>query len=120
MGFGAGPVSISGNTISGDFYSGDPNNGTATGVLLFSTDNNVVQGNTVEDSNSGVVMEGGSFGLCDPGDTIDNTVTCNRIAGNQFGVSADASANTVGSNAIQDNDGPRHSAIASGMLNAEN
>ena len=121
VGFGAGPVSISGNTISGDFYSGDPNNGTATGVLLFSTDNNVVQGNTVEDSNSGVVMEGGSFGLCDPGDTNGNTVTCNRIAGNQFGVSADAAANTVGSNAIQDNDtGLDGSAIASGTLNAEN
>jgi Thrombospondin type 3 repeat len=120
VGFGAGPVSISGNTISGDFYSGDPNNGTATGILLFSTTNNVVQGNTVDDSNTGVAMEGGSFDLCDPGDTVGNTVTCNRVQQNQVGVSTDASANTVGSNAIQDNDtGLDGSAIASGTLNAE-
>ena len=119
--FGAGPVSISGNSISGDFYSGDPNNGTGSGVLLFSTVNDVVQGNTIETSNSGVAMEGGSFGLCDPGDTTGHTVTCNRIQNNQIGVSTDAAANTVGSNAIQSNDtGVDGSAIASGTLNAEN
>src|SRR5262245_4157517 len=60
VGFGAGPVTISGNHITGDEYTGDPSNGTGAGILLFSTTSNVVQGNIVETSNTGVDMEGGS------------------------------------------------------------
>jgi len=126
VGFGAGPVQISGNAIIGHRYTGNPANGTASGVLLFSTKNNVVDTNEILDGNSGVVIQGGSFGLCVAGDSTGNTVSCNRIEGhNQFayeaGVSSDAAANTIDSNSISDNTtGVDGTAITSGNLDAEN
>ena len=126
VGFGAGPVTISGNTISGHRYTGNPANGVAAGVLLFSAKNNVVDSNEIYDGNNGVVIQGGSFGLCVAGDSTGNTVSCNRIEGHDLfaydiGVSSDAAANSINTNAFDDNttavDG---SAISVGSLNAEN
>jgi hypothetical protein len=50
-------------------------------------------------------MEGGSFGLCDPEDTVDNTVTCNRIADNDVGVVTDTADDTVETNKFQTSPG---------------
>src|SRR5262249_46358683 len=99
VGFGAGPVSINGNSVSGNFYTGDPSNGTGSGALLFSTKSNTLQGNTIETSNTGVDIEGGSFGLCDPEDSTNNTVSCNRIADNGTGIVSDTALNSFSSNA---------------------
>jgi parallel beta-helix repeat protein len=126
VGFGAGPVTISANTVSGNRYTGDPNNGTGAGILIFSSKNNSISGNTVTANNNGIVFQGGSFGLCVAGDTTGNTATCNRIESHnaftyEVGVSSDAAANSVNFNAFRDNaTGVDGSAISSGNLNAEN
>jgi hypothetical protein len=126
VGFGAGPVTVSGNSITGHRYTGDPNNGTAAGVLIFSAKNNVVDSNEVLDGNNGIVIQGGSFGLCVAGDSTGNTISCNRVAGHDMfsyegGISADAAANTVSSNSISGNTiGVDGSLITSGSLDAEN
>ncbi|MCW5891198.1 MAG: hypothetical protein KIT14_11690 [bacterium] len=73
---------------------------------------------------SGLVFQGGSFGLCLPGDSTGNVATCNRITGHDdlpydVGVSADAAASTVRDDAIAGNaTGIDGSAITSGMLDA--
>jgi len=126
VGFGAGPVTISDNEIAGHRYTGNPANGTASGILIFSSQNNVVTLNDVSDGNNGIVFQGGSFGLCDPGDSTGNDANCNRITGHdtfayEVGVSADAAANSVRDNAIAGNStGVDGSAITSGSLDAEN
>lgn len=126
VGFGAGPVTVTGNAITGHRYTGDPSNGTASGILVFSAKNNVITGNTISDGNNGIVFQGGSFGLCLPGDSTGNVATCNRVTGHdlfayEVGVSADAAANTVEDNAIAGNTtGVDGSAIGSGTLDAEN
>jgi hypothetical protein len=121
VGFGAGPVTISGNHVSGAEYTGDPSDGTGTGILLFSTTNNVVLGNIVETSNTGVDMEGGAFGLCDLQDTVDNLVTCNLIAGNGAGVVTNAAANSIQSNTIVGNGvGVDATLFGSGTLDVQN
>jgi hypothetical protein len=126
VGFGAGPVTVTGNTIAGHRYTGDPNNGTGSGILLFSAKNNLVTLNEIADNNNGVAIQGGSFGLCVVGDATANDVTCNRISGHdvfayEVGVSADAAANAVNDNAILDNaTGVDGSAITSGSLDARN
>jgi hypothetical protein len=126
VGFGAGPVTITGNSITGHRYTGNPANGTATGILVFSSSNNDITLNQVSDGNNGIVFQGGSFGLCDPGDSTGNTATCNQITGHgslsyEVGVSTDAAANSVQDNAITGNStGVDGSAIGSGSLDAEN
>jgi len=126
VGFGGNSVQISGNTISGHRYTGNPANGVAANVLLFSATNNVVDSNEILDGNNGVVIQGGSFGLCTAADSTGNTVSCNRIQGHDLfaydiGVSSDAAANLVTSNAFADNttavDGD---AITAGNLDAKN
>ena len=98
VGFGAGPVSISGNTVSGNYYTGNPANGTSAGILMFSTKNNTVSGNRVSGNNTGVDIEGGSFGLCLAGDSTGNALSCNRIFSNDFGFFTDAAANPLHNN----------------------
>ncbi len=121
VGFGAGPVSISGNNVSGNFYTGNPANGTGAGVLVFSSKSNTVQGNTIESSNTGVDIEGGDGVTCDPEDSTGNTVTCNRIADNGTGVLTDEQSNSFSSNAIVGNDtGADGSLLTSGSLDAKN
>ena len=126
VGFGAGPVTVTDNDISGNRYTGDPNNGTGAGVLIFSSKNNVITLNDVSANNNGVVFQGGSFGLCVAGDSTGNSATCNRITDHdaftyEVGVSSDAAANTVEDNAITGNTvGVDGSAITSGNLDAEN
>lgn len=126
VGFGGSGVHIAGNTISGHRYTGNPNAGVAAGVLIFSATDNVIENNTILNGNNGVVMQGGGFGLCSPADSTGNVVSCNRIEGHnqlayEIGVSSDAAANTITSNAFANNtvavDG---SAITSGTLDAEN
>jgi len=124
-GFGAGPVTITGNTITGHRYTGNPANGTGAGILVFSSSNNDITLNQVSNGNGGIILQGGSFGLCDPGDSTGNSVTCNQITGHdafsyEVGVSTDAAANNVEDNAITGNTtGIDGSAIGFGSLSAE-
>ncbi len=126
VGFGAGPVTVSDNDVSGHRYTGDPNNGTGAGILVFSAQNNGITLNDISENNYGIVFQGGSFGLCDAGDSTGNTATCNRITGHdafsfEAGVSSDAAANTVNDNAISGNAvGVDGTGITSGNLNAKN
>lgn len=126
VGFGGSAVQISGNSITGHRYTGNPANGTAAGVLVFSATNNVIDSNLISGGNSGIVFQGGSFGLCLPADATGNTATCNRIENHDalsydVGVSSDSANNSVTSNAFQNNttavDGTD---ITSGSLDAEN
>jgi Periplasmic copper-binding protein (NosD) len=125
VGFGAGPVLITGNTVTGHRYTGNPANGTGSGVLLFSSKDNAITGNVVTDGNNGIVFQGGSFGLCVAGDTTGNVATCNRISGHdtfayEVGVSSDAAANLVHENSIVGNTtGVDGTTISSGSLDAE-
>ena len=124
-------MTISGNHISGDAYTGDPNNGTGAGVLLFSTKNDLVTGNVITSSNNGVAIAGGDFSLCSPGDSTGHVVTCNSIRDNAInntvggpaagpGVISDAANNTINMNVIRNNElGADGTAISSGLLNAE-
>src|SRR5262249_2950491 len=131
VGFGAGPVTIGGNQISGNAYTGDPNNGTGAGVLLFSTKNDHVTANIVSSNNNGVAIAGGDFNLCSPGDSTGHVVTCNSLVDNAInntvgspaagpGVFSDAADNIIHLNLIRGNEvGADGSAISSGQLNAE-
>jgi hypothetical protein len=125
VGFGAGPVTVSGNTITGHRYTGDPNNGTGSGILIFSSQNNLIELNDVEGGNNGIVFQGGSFGLCVAGDSRNNVASCNRVAdhgafSHEIGVSADSASNSVNDNSIVGNaTGVDGSAIPAGSLDAE-
>lgn len=125
VGFGAGSVAITGNTISGHRYTGNPSNGTGSGILIFSSQNNTIDLNNVEGGNNGIVFQGGSFGLCVAGDTRGNLATCNRVADHdafnyEIGVSADSASNSVNDNSIVGNaTGVDGSAITAGNLDAE-
>ncbi|MCK6555063.1 hypothetical protein L6Q96_10860 [Candidatus Binatia bacterium] len=135
VGFGAGPVTISGNVISGHRYIGDPDNGTGAGVLIFSAKNNVITSNSVAQNNSGIVFAGGDFSLCSPGDATGNTASCNLITGHdqvianpddlpnpftESGVASDTALNTVEDNSITGNAiGVDASSISLGSLDAE-
>jgi hypothetical protein len=120
VGFGAGPITITGNTITGDEYTGNPSNGTGAGILIFSSQNNTITLNEVSASNTGIAL------TSNVAETTGNTITCDRIIGdNMFpydmGISADAAANTVQDNAIHGNAiGVDGTAIHAGSLNAEN
>jgi len=126
VGFGAGPVTVTGNTITGHRYTGNPANGTGSGILVFSSQNNLIELNNVEDGNNGIVFQGGSFGLCVAGDTRNNVASCNRVADHgalayEIGISADSASNSVNDNSIVGNaTGVDGSAIAAGNLDAEN
>jgi hypothetical protein len=121
VGFGAGPVTISGNDISGNSYTGDPSNGTGAGVLLFSSTGDVVDMNDITTSNFGVAIAGGDFSLCDPGDSTGHSITCNRIADNDIGgIITDAAANSANNNSILGNAiGVDGTGITSGSFDAE-
>jgi hypothetical protein len=124
IGFGAGPVTVTGNTVSGHRYTGDPNAGTGSGLLVFSSGGNAITANEIADNNNGIAIEGGSFGLCAPGDSTGNVVSCNRIHDQDVltwdvGLSIDAAANTVQDNAFAANaTGLDATAITSGSLDA--
>jgi hypothetical protein len=125
VGFGAGPVTIQGNDVSGHRYTGNPANGTGAGILIFSSQNNLIEGNNVEGGNNGIVFQGGSFSLCVAGDSRNNLATCNRIADHdafayEVGVSADSASNSVNDNSIVGNTtGIDGSAIPAGNLDGE-
>lgn len=126
VGFGAGPVTITGNQVSGNRYTGDPDNGTGSGILVFSSKDDIITLNQVSANNNGIVFQGGSFGLCVAGDSTGNSATCNRVADHnafsyEIGISSDAAANAVHMNSITGNaTGVDGSAITSGTLDAEN
>ncbi|MCC6847014.1 MAG: hypothetical protein IT294_00835 [Deltaproteobacteria bacterium] len=125
VGFGGGPITVAGNSSNGHRYTGDPANGTGAGILIFSSKNNVITGNQVTANNSGIVFEGGSFGLCVAADSTGNLATCNVVAANdafayEVGFSTDASANTIHDNVIDGNStGVDGSGIGVGTLDAE-
>jgi len=135
VGFGAGPVTISDNVIDGHRYTGDPDNGTGAGVLIFSAKNNVITGNSIAQNNTGIVFAGGDFSLCVPGDATGNSATCNLITEHdqvipnpndppnpftEIGVASDTALNTVADNSITGNAiGVDGTAISIGSLDAE-
>jgi hypothetical protein len=125
VGFGAGPIVITDNSVNGHRYTGDPDNGTGSGILLFSTQGNLVTGNQVSANNSGIVMQSGSFGLCDPGDSTQNVATCNVVNDHgafpyESGFTSDTAANTINDNLIDGNaTGIDGSSISAGTLTGE-
>lgn len=125
VGFGAGPVTIEDNVIGGNRYTGNPNNGTGSGILIFSAKNNTLTQNSVADNNNGIVFAGGDFGLCAPADATGNSATCNIITGHdafsyEAGVLSDTALNSVTDNSITGNAiGIDASAISVGTLDAE-
>lgn len=122
VGFGAGPVTITDNKLTGNFYTGNTANGNgADGVLFFSASNNTATGNIIDGNNNGIEMAFNQFGLCPTGDATGNVATCNRITNNDVGVLSYAAGNSAHSNAIEGNTvGADGSGIASGTLDATN
>ncbi|MEO6028041.1 MAG: hypothetical protein ABIR79_14345 [Candidatus Binatia bacterium] len=122
IGRGAGPVTVADNSSGNNFYTGASGD-TAAGILLFSTRNDLVTGNVVTANNQGLAIQGGvvvSPPSCSvAGDSIGNTITCNRFSANGVGISTDALMTAAHSNTIKGNGvGADGSAIAAGSLDA--
>lgn len=85
LGFGA-TGTVSGNVTSGNWYTGDPNNGVAAGILLYQAANVTVENNQVSDSNMGIVATYGSENA---------VIRSNNVFGNDYGVEIDGSNGAV-------------------------
>ena len=85
IGFGA-TGTVSGNVTSGNWYTGDPNNGVAAGILLYQAANVTVENNQVSDSNMGIVATYGSENAL---------IRSNNVFGNDYGVEIDGSNGAV-------------------------
>ena len=93
LGFGATGL-VEGNLTSGNWYTGDPNNGVAAGILLYQADDVLVQNNTVSASNLGVAAY----------ESDNLQLVSNDIYENDYGVDVSASNGAIAAfNRIFDN-----------------
>jgi len=106
VGFGAGPVTISSNTVSAVEYTGDPANGISSGILLYSTNSNPVTNNTVTAAQDGIVLQAGA---CSGDGVSSNTISGNTVTGNvgnagtfYAGFDIEGDNNSVTMNAVAD------------------
>jgi len=89
IGFGANATVIY-NTTSGNYYTGDPAAGLASGILLYQPGNVTVQNNTVTTSNLGIALvDGGTV-----------SIKGNVITDNQYSLDLTNNAATVENNQI--------------------
>lgn len=121
VGFGAGPVTVTGNTISDNYYTGDTANGNgADGILFFSSSNNSATSNSIDGNNNGIENVNNQFDLCVTGESSGTRATCNRITHNDVGVLSYSPVNAQ-SNVIEENTvGADGTKIASGAIDATN
>jgi hypothetical protein len=96
--FGAGGVVLEGNTVSGMRYTGDPSLGLGSAVLLASSRADQLTANTLSDSNFGISNVGDIFCAPREGENLANQIQCNRILGNDWGLSIDNNTHTIHGN----------------------
>ena len=90
IGYGATAI-VSGNLVT-QCWVNNPN-WTATGILVVSTDNVVVEGNTVLNNESGIAVAG--FGAWGWPSSSNNVVRGNDVIGNAWGVDIQMDANNT-------------------------
>jgi hypothetical protein len=90
IGYGATGV-ISGNLVTQCWFNNS--DWTATGILVVSTDNVVVESNTVVDNESGIAVAG--FGALGWPSSNNNVVRGNDVIGNAWGVDIQMDANNT-------------------------
>jgi hypothetical protein len=96
--FGAGDVVVEDNVVSGMRYTGNPALGLGSALILASSRNNQVRGNTFSDSNFGISNIGDAFCAPRSGENLANDIECNRILGNDWGLSIDNNTSTIRGN----------------------
>jgi len=96
--FGAGGVVLEDNIVSGMRFTGDPNLGLGSAVLLASSRNNQLTRNTLSDSNFGISNVGDIFCAPREGENLASQIQCNQILGNDWGLSIDNNTHTIRGN----------------------
>lgn len=96
--FGAGDVVVEDNAVSGMRYTGNPALGLGSALILASSRNNQVRGNTFSGSNFGISNIGDIFCAPRADENLANDIQCNRILGNDWGLSIDNNTHTVRGN----------------------
>ncbi|HSF39727.1 MAG TPA: NosD domain-containing protein [Thermoanaerobaculia bacterium] len=101
--FGAGDVVVEDNAVSGMRYTGNPTLGLGSALILASSRNNQVRGNTLSDSNFGISNIGDAFCAPRADENLANDIQCNRILGNDWGLSIDNNTHTIRGNDFSGN-----------------
>ncbi len=96
VGYGA-TGRVENNTVADDVYSGDPSEGTASGILIFDSGGMTITGNSVTYTQNGIPIQTDGSQSDD-----NNTVTNNLVTNTQLGDGIDvcSNGNTVTSNTV--------------------
>jgi len=101
--FGAGGVVLEENLVRGMRFTGNPNLGAGSAVLLASSRNNQISDNTLSDSNFGISNVGDIFCAPRADENLANVIQCNQILGNDFGLTIDNNTHTIENNEFSAN-----------------
>lgn len=101
--FGAGGVVLENNFVSGMRFTGDPALGLGSAVILASSRNNQLSQNTLSDSNFGISNIGDAFCAPRADENLGNSIQCNQILDNDWGLSIDNNTHTIRNNAFSGN-----------------
>lgn len=101
--FGAGGVVLEDNLVSGMRYTGDPSLGLGSAVLLASSRADQLRRNTLSDSNFGISNVGDIFCAPREDENLASRIECNRILGNDWGLSIDNNTHTIRGNDFSGN-----------------
>jgi hypothetical protein len=101
--FGAGSVVMENNFVSGMRFTGNPSLGLGSAVILASSRDNQISVNTLSDSNFGISNVGDAFCAPRADENLANSIRCNQILDNDWGLSIDNNTHTIRDNAFSGN-----------------
>jgi hypothetical protein len=101
--FGAGDVVLEDNRVSGMRFTGNPALGLGSAVILASSRGNQLSRNALSDSNFGISNIGDAFCAPRADENLANSIRCNQILGNDWGLSIDNNTHTIRDNAFSGN-----------------
>ncbi len=101
--FGAGGVVLENNVAAGMRFTGNPTLGLGSAVILASSRTNLLTGNILSNSNFGISNIGDITCAPRAGENVDNDIQCNRILGNDWGMSIDNATHVIRNNEFAGN-----------------
>jgi hypothetical protein len=101
--FGAGDVVVEDNAVSGMRFTGASILGLGSALVLASSRNNQVLGNTLSNSNFGISNIGDAFCAPRADENLAQQIECNRILGNDWGLAIDNNTHTIRGNDFSGN-----------------
>jgi hypothetical protein len=101
--FGAGSVVLEGNVVSGMRFTGNAALGLGSAVILASSRSNRLTGNTLSNSNFGISNIGDITCAPRAEENVGSDFQCNRILGNDWGMSIDNATHGIRNNEFAGN-----------------